>query len=171
MTAKGTLPTPLDTALRQQARSLWEAGESYGAIECEIGVKPSTLKSWRKRAAWTRTKPDELAIVEQREELEFPEDLPSQVEQYEDDMRRAALTFSRYVAGLAGETITAKSQHIKHGDSTARKALNIETEKPRCAIQIGVLVSSPAKRSQDVLPLDDEGPLPSLVRPREAASE
>jgi hypothetical protein len=62
----------------------------------------------------------------------------------------------------AGETITAKSQHIKHGDSTARKALNIETEKPVCAIQIRVLCQSPAKQGQDRIR--------SLVRPQIADS-
>jgi hypothetical protein len=149
MTAKGTLPTPLPMDQRKRARELWEAGESYGAIECELGIKISSLKSWRKRDGWTRTKPDvAIAPATSPELVDVPDDLPSQQEEYESNMRRAAVAMSRKVATMPAEEIVQKADRIKSADQTSRRALRIESEKPFSVIQIGILAAPirPAKK-------------------------
>ena len=164
MTAKGTLPQPLPMATRLEAKRLWEAGESYNAVAAVLNVAASSIKTWRKRDAWSR-KPessDEFAIVEPVAIEPDATDLTLEeaAEEYEQNMRAASVIVSRRIAKMEPDQVISRADRIKQIDATARKALRIETEKPFVAIQIGVLASSPAKR-------DNELRLHSAVRPRE----
>ena len=161
MTAKGTLPTPLPMATRLEAKRLWEAGESYNAVAAELNVAVSSIKTWRSRDKWTRTKPEAgLAIVPESSDVEIPEDLSEQAAQYEEDMRVTALKFSNHVKNLPPDQIAAKADRIKSLDGVNRKALRIESEKPQTVIQLAVLASSPARLAKT-----DDGRLRSTHRP------
>jgi len=164
MSAKGSLPTPLETALRQQARTLWEAGESYGAIESELGINPATLKSWRKRDAWARptesvaspVKVIDLVTTEEAEDV--PENLVERAIEYEQNVGRSAVVLSRRIAKMGPDEILKNADRVKKLDDVSRRALRIERPPatPNSVIQIGVLIDGPAK------------PLPSMTRPQKA---
>jgi hypothetical protein len=171
MTAKGSLPTPLDTALRQQARTLWEAGESYASIEAELGIRPSTLKSWRKRDAWARSvepaaEPVVIVPVEDAEPID--DDLEGRQIEYIDRLSRTAVRFARYVDSLDGETVTRIADKIMKSDKTARAALKLDVDRPVPVIQLAVLCGdSPPRRAIR----KTEKPLHSAVRPALPESE
>src|SRR5690349_20837286 len=110
MTPKGSLPTPLRIALREDARGRYERGEQFHEIAAELNIKAPTLRSWARRDAWTRASESssELAIAEPAEEIAYDMDLDEQAETYESDMRIAALKFSRHVKNLPADQIAAR---------------------------------------------------------------
>jgi hypothetical protein len=147
MSAKGALPTPLPMDQRKRARELWESGESYGSIEAALGVNKSSLKSWRARDGWTREKSESTELVIAETVDDVPTDLADQQQEYEQNLRKAGVLFSRKVAAMQPEEVLQKADRVKQLDSVSRKALRVETEKPICAIQIGVLCA-PVRRSK-----------------------
>jgi hypothetical protein len=128
---------------RNRAESLYRSGKSYREISEALNNLPiSTLRNWCRRHAWKITKPDTAIVTAASEELgEVPGDLPSQQEEYENNMRRAAVAMSRKVAMMPAEEIVQKADRIKAADQTSRRALRIESEKPFAVIQIGVLAA------------------------------
>jgi Putative ATPase subunit of terminase (gpP-like) len=144
--AKGSLPSPVDWETRERARELYCGGMKASDVAAELGLKAVTVRAWaaRNKDTWKRTA-DEGAIVPEESEDDIPETLGDCQEEYEQNLRKAAIKFSRRVAHMDGDTIVQKSQHIKAVDQTARKALRIETEKPMPVINLAVLCQSPAK--------------------------
>ena len=138
---------------------MFESGASYREISETVGTPISTCRVWAKRDAWSRAKSEsnEIVIGDDPEIAIHDMDLPEQAETYEADMRIAALKFSHHVKNLPPDQIAARADKIKSLDGVNRRALKIETERPPVAIQIGVLMSSPAKL--------DQKRLHSLVRP------
>ena len=152
MTAKGTLPAPLPMDQRRRARELWESGESYGTIESQLDVKVSTLKSWRARDKWTRTKPssDELAVIP-TEIVEDVPDLPTLAEKqefFQEKTSDAAVKLAAHMGSLDGPQLVQHADKLLKATQTARKSLKLDTERPACVIQLGVLCAPvrPARR-------------------------
>lgn len=157
------LPPPRSKEERDRCRIMFESGSSYREISEIVGTPVSTLRVWNKREKWVRASSEQLAITPATIADDIPETLPEQAAEYEDNLRRAAVTFSRFVAELPGEAITAKAQNLKAVDQTARKALRIETEKPMQVINLAVLAASPAKAARAK---GDVGQLRSAQHPR-----
>lgn len=119
---------------------MFEAGASYREINETVGTPISTLRVWCKRDEWkVAAKPDQLATSPATLDDDVPIDLPSQQQEYQTNMARAAVVMSRKVAAMPSEEVIQKADKLKSLDVVNRKALKIESEKPVCAIQIGVL--------------------------------
>jgi hypothetical protein len=158
---KLSLPPPRPAAERSKARELYLADKSYQEISEETNIPVSTLRNWCARDGWklAKSQPDEFEIVPSREEIDtaIPDTLQECAEEYESNMAAASVIVSRRIAQMPPDEVVQKADRIKQIDSTARKALRIENDRPLTVIQIGVLAQSPAKREQA---------LHSVVRPR-----
>jgi hypothetical protein len=134
------LPQPRKPEERARCKELYQSGLNYREIAEETGVPKATLAVWAKREQWKRDKSDALAITTPTPVADdVPDDLATAAAEYELNMRRASVIVSRRIAQMEPDTIVARADRIKQLDSTARKALKIETEKPFQVIQIGVL--------------------------------
>ena len=159
---KFCLPAPHSKELRSRAGDLYKSGKSYQEI-AEITKLPlSTLRNWCKRHGWKLAKPDQIeptVTTALDEPIEIPGSLAEKQAVYTDHMSAAAVRLAQHVSKLDGESLVKAADKLLKSDQMARKALKLETEKPFCAIQIGVLASPQA------------GKLHSLVRPQKALSE
>ena len=154
---KLSLPAPRPAAERSKARELYLAGNSYQEINEETNIPVSTLRNWCKRDGWKLTKSQpvlEFEIVpSDAEDVEIPESLAEKQELYETHMSEAAVRLADHVSKLDGEGIVKISDKLLKADTTARRALRLEPDRPTQIIQIGVLAQSPAKRDRlDHLP-------------------
>ena len=135
---------PLPRSLRAKALALSQEGQRPTEIALALGVKPVTVRSWVKR--WRDAGspvPQPLAIIEPEiDEEPIPDDPADRIAEYEDNLQRHAVRFSREVERLPSGEALRLSSRIKESDHVARKALRIESERPKCVIQIGLLTSS-----------------------------
>jgi hypothetical protein len=157
------LPPPRSKEERDNSRRLFEAGDSYRAICDATGVPISTLRVWKAREAWQKPDSQLATAPATREEIDtaVPDTLQECAEEYESNMAAASVIVSRRVAQMPADEVVHKADRLKSFDGVARRALKISEDKPRCAIQIGILCNSPARH-------DRERALPSMTRPQKA---
>ena len=150
------LPAPHSKELRDLAGDLYKSGKSYQEIAEVTKLPLSTLRNWCKRDGWklTKAQPDsELPIADgvPADAEEIPSELSERQTFYTERMSDAACRLAAHVATLEGEQIAAKADKLLKADQVARKALKLDTTTGNPVIQIGVLLSSPAKRGNVVL--------------------
>jgi len=138
--SKGTLPDPHPLEIREKARLLYEQqGLRLVDIESEIGINRRTVANWKRRDSWQRKSESSALAISEPIETDMPDTIEEAAQEYETNMRRASVIVSRRIAAMEPDAIVQKADRIKQIDATARKALKIETEKPRVVIDIGVL--------------------------------
>jgi len=147
---KHCLPPPRSKEERDHARRLYEAGEGYRAVSEAIGVPISTLRVWSKRDRWQKPH-SQAAIVPQSDRDPIPDTLDECAREYEANLAASAVIVSRRIAEMDADDAIRQSDKLKSFDGVARRALKIESEKPRVVIDIGILANSPAKRAQRAL--------------------
>jgi transposase-like protein len=153
------LPPARPKEQRERAIALFEKGERSFVIARELSIPDSSVRSWRK--IWRKKGGKEVEIVPPTEgvEADLPDTLQEAAEEYESNMRRASVIVSRRIAQMEPDAIVSRADRIKQIDSTARKALRIESEKPLSVIQLAVLCQ-PVRPSKK-----DDGRLRSTRNP------
>jgi Phage terminase small subunit len=147
---RGELPRPRSLEERDKAKSLYESGATCRTISDELAVPASTIRVWALRDKWQKSEP-QTAIVPQSEIEELiPDSLSACAEEYETNMATASVIVSRHVAQMPANEVVQKADRLKSFDGVARRALKIESEKPRCVIQLAVLASSPARHQKQL---------------------
>jgi len=146
---RGELPAARSLEQRDRAKRLYEAGEPYRAISDTLAIPQSTLRIWRKREQWQRE--PQVAIVPQSDRDPIPDTLDECAREYEANLAASAVIVSRRIAEMDADDAIRQSDKLKSFDGVARRALKIESEKPRVVIDIGILANSPAKRAQRAL--------------------
>jgi hypothetical protein len=135
---------------RERAKQLWQSGQNLEAVALAVNAPRETIKSWRHRGKWVR-QPVEAAPIVPTEivDVDVSDDLTEQQQEYEQNLRKAGVLFSRKIAAMEPEEVLQKADRVKQLDSTARKALRIESEKAASVIQLAVLCAPvrPAERN------------------------
>jgi len=146
---------------------MFESGSSYREISETIGTPISTLRVWAKRDSWSRTKieTDDLILPADTVDADVPDDLPSQQEEYQSNMAKTAVLVSRRVVAMQPDEVIAKSDKLNRFDTTARKSLKLESDKPVPVINLAVLCGNSPTRAAALKDAGDQGQLRSTHRP------
>jgi hypothetical protein len=167
---------PHPARIRERARSLFQEGEKLSKIAEILDINPNTVKVWKQRDHWQRDTPETsnssapqilpLSPVSQQlqpqVEVEIPASLTEQQAQYSEDLTKAALTFSGWLAKQDAPGLVRVADKAYKMDSLSRKTLKLESQQPSTVIQIGVLAGHSIKTTSK----RDDGRLRSVFRPK-----
>jgi transposase-like protein len=158
---KKQLPAPHPGEIREQALALHKEGTPSSEIADRLNLPPATVRSWvrRQRKKDSPAQPILSPVVEVKQvqpiEIEIPSELSEQARVFEENMREAAVKLSYFVKNLPAAELAAKADKLHKANQTARQALRLETDRPVCVLQLGVLCQSP-----------QSGRLASAIRPQ-----
>ena len=145
------------------------AGFSCRDVAGELNMALGTVKSWKQRQKKieARLPAPVVAKIVPADDEPIDDDLAGRQAEYVDRLSRTAVRFARFVDQLDGEAVTRNADKILKCDRTSRAALKLDNDRPMPVINLAVLCggNSPARAAQAAI-LDDDGPLPSLTRPR-----
>jgi hypothetical protein len=158
---KFSLPSPRSKKERSYCRELYLAGNSYHDISDMTQVPVSTLRNWCVRDGWKKSQPPMDIVVAapaESEPVEMPDTLPERQEFFVERTSAAAVKLAAHISKLDGEQLVRSADKLHKAIQSARTSLKLDTDRPACVIQIGVLARSPAKEASKRLH--------SFVRPK-----
>jgi hypothetical protein len=102
-------------------------------VEWNCGLQPDD-RPQRQNAAAEAIALDDLSFEEKQST-------------YKETMAAQAVRMARAVASMSEQTLVANAEKIAKMDATARKALSLESDKPRVIVNVGLL-ARPIPQSQ-----------------------
>jgi transposase-like protein len=170
-------PAPLrphPPELKERGYRLYEQGKSNHEIAEAIGIPVNTLARWSSKGKWklrkqlagcaemTDNAPAAAEDCDEISQLSFEE----KQRRYTEMMSNHALRVATVVKNLSSQALILNADKISKLDSVARKALNLEENKPMMVINVGLLASgrapliqankTPARELQDRAPTDEK---------------
>jgi hypothetical protein len=137
---------PHPPELKERGYQLYEKGKTNREIAQELGIPLNTLARWSSKGKWKLRKqlaghpelaPAALAPTVQDEisQLSFDQ----KQTRYAEVMAEHALRVAYTVKNLPSQALIVNADKIKKLDETARKALNLEENKPAMVINVALL--------------------------------
>jgi hypothetical protein len=148
---------------KEQAFKMYARHTDLAAISSKLGVPLATLRKWSSVGTWRarrlflesanplgasvhkpggkEAETDEA--FEQLKALSFSEKQSMYEEMASDSAMRAALVMQR----ASDATLVSQAEKISKMDSTARKALRLETRKPSVVVNVALLSGAETRRS------------------------
>lgn len=142
--------------LRERGYRLYKAGKPHAEIAKELGVPVSTLSRWSSTGKWRTRLFVEAGKKNTGARLSHSSDNQAKAYEnltlaeaqnlYESLMQIEAVKFADSLAAMPAALKLASADKIDKLDKVARKALKIETEKPRMAINLRLLAEGKVPR-------------------------
>jgi CENP-B N-terminal DNA-binding domain len=152
---------PHPPELKERGYHLYEQGKSNREIAKELGIPINTLARWSSKGKWKlrkqlaaqpQTVPGSLAPADLAEisQLSFEQKRA----RYAQMMAEQALRVAYTVKSLPSQALIANADKIKKLDETARKALNLEENKPTVVVNVALLHELSERRRAKLLSRD-----------------
>jgi transposase-like protein len=154
---------------KERGYRLYEQGKSNPEIAKELRIPLSTINRWSSKEKWKLRKQlaglhetelgpglvpnSSLTDEAEQRALDREKTLPEAQRDYEETMQAQALRIMRAIEEIPDELLIANADRIAKLDLTARKALKLDSNKPRQLINIALLshgVVKPARIASDV---------------------
>jgi hypothetical protein len=166
---RGARLPPHPPERKERGYRLYEQGKSNPEIAAELGIPLSTIHRWSSKGKWKLRKQlagrpgtelgaglvpsSSLTDEAEQRALDREKTLPEAQDDYEETMQAQALRIMRAIEEMPDELLIANADRIAKLDLTARKALKLDSNKPRQLINIAFLshgVVKPARIASDV---------------------
>jgi hypothetical protein len=164
-----TRPHPPE--LKEHGYRLYEQGKSNPAIAAELEIPLSTINRWSSKEKWKlrrqfASRPgtelgaglapnSSLTDEAEQRALDREKTLPEAQRDYEEAMQTQALRIMRTIEEMPDELLIANADRIAKLDLTARKALKLDSNKPRQLINIALLSHGVVEEARVVRNLSD----------------
>jgi transposase-like protein len=158
---RGARLQPHPAGLKERGYQLYEQGKSNCEIAKELGVPINTLARWSSKGKWKLRK--QLAghaeaglgalaptVQDEISQLTFEQKRT----RYAQMMADHALRVAYAVRSLSPQGLVVNADKIKKLDETARKALNLEENKPTVVVNVGLLHALSERRRAKLLSRD-----------------
>ncbi|MFZ3376216.1 MAG: hypothetical protein WA183_11745 [Chthoniobacterales bacterium] len=157
---RGAPLRPHPPELKERGYQLYEQGKSNPEIANALDIPVSTLARWSSKGKWKLRRqlasrpgielgaltPTDQDILDEISQLTFEEKQAL----YDEMMSDHALRVAYIVKGLSPQGVVVNADKIKKLDETARKALKLESDKPRPLINIALLSYGTVKEAKVV---------------------
>lgn len=156
---KHKTPPRYTPELKQRAFALYCEELDWSLISEKTQVPVTRLHQWSSKEKWKLKRiklKEDRTVMEAGMHTSTPEEeaelsnltLTQLQDEYQATMQREAIKFARSLGKMPAALKLAASEKIEKQDKIARKALKLETDKPRTIINIGLLAGQrPPKRA------------------------